>query len=123
MQLDIVGHWVTRVSFENGVLLETLEGARLRLEGTFSVTPSRGPATLIEDPCRVGQGAVTILRLLHATVREAEAGDDGSLSILFENGERLEVGPDPAYEAWEIDLPGSPSKIVCMPGGKLAIWD
>jgi Family of unknown function (DUF6188) len=45
----------------------------------------------------------------------------GELRLTFGDGTRVEVMPHKAYEAWEVNGPGT-RKVVCMPGGELAIW-
>jgi hypothetical protein len=47
--------------------------------------------------------------------------ESGALDIEFEGKAGIAVPPHPTYEAWTIA--GSRGlKIVCTPGGKLAVW-
>ena len=61
------------------------------------------------------------LRLLHKTARTAIALKDGTLEIVFIDGDVLLVPPDLHYEAWEMSGPNG-LKIVSLPGGGLAFW-
>ena len=48
---------------------------------------------------------------------------DGVLLLVFADGATLRCGPDPDYEAWQVEG-GSPLRlIVCRPGGQLSVWD
>jgi hypothetical protein len=55
------------------------------------------------------------------TVADAVAAKSGSLTVLFANGVRITVEPDPAYEAWNVSGPDG-MLVVSTPGGKLATW-
>jgi hypothetical protein len=68
-----------------------------------------------------GQLALTtLLGLLHQTV-EAAVASDGELTLRFTDGTVLTVPPHGQYEAWQLrDEAGL--LVVCMPGGRLAIW-
>jgi hypothetical protein len=47
---------------------------------------------------------------------------DGTLSLHFESGATVTVPPDPNFEAWQVDGPGT-RLVVCPPGGSpLAVW-
>lgn len=60
-------------------------------------------------------------QLVGQAVETAVADDDGSLLVSFSGGARLVVGPDPAYEAWNVSGPDG-ALVVSTPGGKLAVW-
>lgn len=45
----------------------------------------------------------------------------GDLSVLFDDASELSVGAAAEYEAWQLSGPRG-EMVVCMPGGKLAIW-
>ncbi|MHB0998638.1 MAG: DUF6188 family protein [Armatimonadota bacterium] len=63
-----------------------------------------------------------ITKLLHKTIRSITAFKDGRLSIVTDDGISLSVFPEVNYESWEISISNG-IRIVCMPGGSLAIWD
>jgi hypothetical protein len=63
------------------------------------------------------------LGLYPDTLTAAAIDPDGTLRLSFGRGPKVTVPPDPRYEPWQINGPGT-ALIVCMPGelGKLAIW-
>jgi len=71
------------------------------------------------------EGATSLspaLALLHKTVAKGVAYKDGVLKLEFGAGERLSVKPDSAFEAWELTSDSGALRIVCLPGGQLAVW-
>jgi hypothetical protein len=54
-------------------------------------------------------------------VRSAYASDSGELAIVFADDRVMNVRQDPQYEAWEFSGPRG-VRIVCAPGGELAVW-
>jgi hypothetical protein len=54
-------------------------------------------------------------RIGSSTVRE-----DGTLAIGLDNGWRINVPPDPRFEAWEMRTPTE--QLVCQPGGEVSAW-
>ncbi|MHB0999695.1 MAG: DUF6188 family protein [Armatimonadota bacterium] len=63
-----------------------------------------------------------VLGLLHKTIESVTALKNGQLSIIISDEISLSVFPDISYEAWEVSISNG-IRIVCMPGGTLAIWD
>lgn len=55
------------------------------------------------------------------TIRELCVSDDGDLSVTFNDTSQLSVKASENYEAWSLSGPRG-ELVVCMPGGKLAIW-
>lgn len=62
-----------------------------------------------------------VFSLFRKTVNSALAHKDGVLEITFREGARLTVGPDPNYESWGVTGVRW-LRVVCMPGGDLAVW-
>jgi hypothetical protein len=58
-----------------------------------------------------------ILELLGAEVLDASE-DDGTLSLAFENGARVQVPPDEHYESWTVGIGGD--TVTCLPGGDVS---
>jgi hypothetical protein len=124
IQLPLTGCMVNRCCVDWAISLEMQkpdgDHFELRIGGVFAFTAPGGNETLMrpeEDP--VGLGPV--LACTRTAVESATAVDDGRLEMSFSDGSSLCVTPSPAYEAWELTGPRG-SKIVCMPGGELAIW-
>lgn len=43
--------------------------------------------------------------------------------VEFSNGSVLKAGPDDDYESWSYTGPEpTPTRVIAMPGGELAIW-
>jgi hypothetical protein len=84
---------------------------RLMSKGrVVEVDPSTGP-----DPIYLG--------FVEKRVRRAIAGQDGSLTVEFADGDVLSVAPD-RYEPWQLEpLKGDGMMIVSVAGGGLATWD
>jgi hypothetical protein len=92
----------------------------LRIGDTFTFTTVDGvemPLRPEEDPAGLGP----VLACTRTTVEAATALEDGNLEVSFADGGSLHVDPSPAHEAWELAGPQG-GRIVCMPGGQLAIW-
>lgn len=63
-----------------------------------------------------------VLGLLHKRIESVSAMKDGHLNVIIDSGISLSVAPDHAYEAWDVSISNG-IRVVCMPGGELAIWD
>lgn len=61
------------------------------------------------------------LRLFNRRVASAIAYKNGQLRVLFEDGAAIRSLANEAYEAWQFQGVGG-LRIVCMPGGELAVW-
>ena len=49
--------------------------------------------------------------------------DDSVLMVEFSNGSVLKAGPDDDYESWSYSGPElTPTRVIAIPGGELAIW-
>lgn len=47
---------------------------------------------------------------------------DGELRLRFQSGAEIRVAPDPSFESWQVNGPGT-RLVVCSPGGAtLAVW-
>jgi hypothetical protein len=119
MELGLEGQTVTQASADFTVSLSTDANYEVRIETDFSLHTPDGDLHL-----SLGTGDVdetTFHPLLRQKVRSSVAEDTGTLVLAFGDGTGVRVEPDDAYEAWTIAGPGG-QKIVCMPGGELAVW-
>ncbi len=66
-------------------------------------------------------GIALLLPLLKGEVTTADIDPNGRLSITL-GGATVLCGSDPDYEAWSYDGRHG-EKVVCTPGGDLAIWN
>ncbi len=70
------------------------------------------------DPNAGHQALSTLMGL---TVLMVRTDPQTSLSLTFGDNSRLSIDPDPAFESWTLSGPTG-ERIVCMPGGELAVW-
>jgi len=95
----------------------------LRLQGEFKLhIAGKGYRLSPESP----DGPTSLapaLALLHKGVGKGIAYKDGALKLDFHGGEWLSVEPDDHFEAWDLTSDSEePLRIVCLPGGQLAVW-
>lgn len=90
----------------------------IRLEEPFSWKQDQKSITLsADDP-----SALPIISSLgHKETRSVTIWKNGDLEIELSNAGLISVRPNGLYEAWELSEPNG-LRIVCMPGGELAIW-
>jgi hypothetical protein len=124
VRLPLAGCSINRCCVDWAVTLEMQSSDGddfvLRIGDIFTFTAVDGVEMLLrpeEDPTGLGP----VLGCTRTTVKAAAAFEDGHLEVSFVDGSSLRVAPSPAYEAWELAGPRE-SRIVCMPGGQLAIW-
>lgn len=123
MQIDIVGSQVTRVSFGYEVILIVHPAASITLGDAFSLARPTGEQLMADRP-QLAVGMVDDLAGLFETiVTDAFVDDDSGLHLAFSNGTSMTAPASAVAEAWALDLNGSPSKIVCIVGGALEVWD
>ena len=67
----------------------------------------------------------TVFSSFEKTVKGSIVHKDGTLEITFSDDVHLLVNPYPESEAWGLNELGVADglKVICMPGGKLAIWE
>lgn len=70
---------------------------------------------------RVGEIPEELGAHLTGTIRNGWASDSGTLRLEFDSGYFIEAFADEDYEAWSVVGAGG-SRVVCMPGGELAVW-
>ena len=119
-RLRMIARQVTQLCFDHAVTLRlwSQEGeVSVRIAGKLTV--EYGGTTFEVDP-DAGENLGAALSLLHAEGAEARATEEGGLEVRFAGGLRLEVAPDPQFEAWELsDSRGA--QVISTPGGGLAV--
>ena len=119
-QLRMLARQVTQLRFDHAVTLHLWQAdgeVTIRIGGPFAVEV--GGTTFQVDP-DAGENLGAALALLHADGAEARATAEGGLEVRFAGGLRLEVAPDPQFEAWELsDSRGA--QVISTPGGGLAV--
>ncbi len=123
MRLEqLVGAEVTRVAFSYQVELLFLSGARVVIESEFSTQASDGRKSVLH-PGNMTTDTDVVVSLLRAFVVECTISATGTLMMRFSNGVSISVDPSPTYEAFDIHFPGTPSRVLSIPGGSLEWWD
>lgn len=100
VNLQLVGYQVAFIGIDFQISLRFSSECVVRLGSVFSVTDTADGETV--ESSRI-EGSVLILE--------------------FSNGTVLEARPDDDYESWSYTGPEqTPTRIIAMPGGELAIW-
>lgn len=109
-----------RVSFDSSVAVLVGEDCELRMESDVVLRGPGGEDVRI-DPENPGDESSLLVGLVGEMVVEAVVGDSGELLVGSSTGVSLRVPPDAAFEAWGLVGPGE-QRVICMPGGELAVW-
>ncbi|MEZ0095741.1 DUF6188 family protein [Streptacidiphilus sp. EB129] len=121
MDLKVEGCTLTRISFDYALTLLVDPDTQFRLQANVKLSDTDGTSVTFH-PGGADVPADRLVRLLHKDIAKAWSSDDGVLTIQFACGAKLMATPDPDYEAWEI-VADDGLRVICMPGGELAIWD
>jgi hypothetical protein len=89
-------------------------------DATLADRPGRAPGAQTVELHPGRQDVAAALSLFGATVNSAVAFKTGTLRLVLDHFQ-LTVRADPHYEAWNVVGPGG-VRLVCMPGGQLAMW-
>lgn len=118
---QLLGYHVVFIGIDFQISLRFSSECVVRLGSVFSVTDTADGERMV-DPEGDKALFVPVLRLYGETVESSRI--EGSVLILeFSNGTVLEARPDDDYESWSYTGPEqTPTRIIAMPGGELAIW-
>ena len=119
MDLGLEGRKVTQANVDFTLSLITNTGHEVRIETDFSMLTPDGDLHFSLGTDSIDQAPFH--SLIGQAVTSSMAENSGTLVLAFGDRTSLRVEPHDAYEAWTIAGPGG-EKIVCMPGGELAIW-
>lgn len=118
-RLPLAGLAVSQLRVDHQLCLRLGEDAWISVEADAALEEEGGgPATPLAPE---QQAVAAALGLFGMTVIDVTAFKDGRLVVEFDKGARLTVAADPHFEAWNITGPDN-LRVVCMPGGDLAIW-
>jgi hypothetical protein len=126
--IPLVGAKVSEVTIGHalGLLLwvDTRTSVSLRIEASFRYTEdSRTEVIEWEDPAELGRFS----SLFGAVALSVDLKTKGDLDLRFADGRRIEIAPDPNYEAYDFSsgatgVADGGWKFICRPGGGLAEW-
>lgn len=119
MELGLEGRTVTQARAGFTVSLDLGADNEVRVETDFVMRTADGDRHFSLGAESVDQAALD--SLLGQEVTSAVVGESGALFLAFGDGVSLRVEPHDVYEAWTFAGPGG-RKVVCMPGGELAVW-
>lgn len=119
MDLGLKGQVVTSQGFGYTVSFETDGGYELRIENDYTLTAAAG--ILRFSPESSNADARPLTDLVGKLVESSETDTDGTLTLIFNNGSILRTEASKSYESWTVAGPDG-YKVVCMPGGELAVW-
>lgn len=119
--IDMRGQVLTDLRIEYSVALNFNAQYAVLLGGSFTLN-AQGATHNFTPDVDPPDALAPMTNLLGQRVTEAVIGDDGSLSIAFDDGACLHAGPDAEYEAWTLSGPEG-LLIVSMPGGALTTWN
>jgi Family of unknown function (DUF6188) len=121
MDLGFEGQALEAVKVDYTVGLEFSHGYYIRVENDFVLTVRGIQSPISPENDSADSTTERLQPLASETVTSAVAHDNGILVLTFANAATLQVEPDAQYEAWTFAGPKG-AKVVCMPGGELAIW-
>jgi hypothetical protein len=89
-------------------------------DATLADRPGRAPGARTVELHPGRQDVGSALTLFGTTVNSAVAFKAGTLRLMLDHFQLI-VRADPHYEAWSVTGPGD-VRLVCTPGGQLAVW-
>lgn len=111
---------VSKLDYGCGLTFCTDGGFEIRIEADYALTKSRTTTIHSPEPFSDNSGPLDSLREeINAT---STAEKDGILVLTSADGLSLRVAPSADFEAWALAGPRG-QKIVCLPGGELAVWE
>lgn len=121
MDLDVSGHTITDQQVDYTVSFLTSGGFEFRVEGAFTMRDATGEQAEANAEDELDTRIAAVGTLTGTTLTTASVADDGTLRVSLQDGRVLTAGADEQFEAWTIAGPEG-LKIVCLPGGELAVW-
>jgi hypothetical protein len=124
--VPLSGATVSQITIDNalGLLLwaHPQLSVSLKIESPFKYSEhSKTEIIQWKSPRELGRFA----SLFDAVALSADITTEGDLDLRFADGRRIEIAPDPNYEAFDFMCGWTADggwKIICLPGGGLAEW-
>jgi hypothetical protein len=125
MSQGVVGRAITRLLLDFSVTLQAyvlgLPTVEIKLETPFEVLGAADEPVSIH-PENLGDRAIEVAALFGAVIREVSVEATGILTVSFDDGQTIKAPPDASYESWSY-VSDNGGRVICTPGGELAIWD
>jgi hypothetical protein len=108
-----------QIDFRLGLLIADDSGtAQLHIETAFNFQLLDGEQVQVTP--EKAETISPVLSLANQPVLEIRAGNDGSLSLVFDGGRKMHVAPSEQYEAWQLSC--GRKLLVSGPEGKIAYF-
>lgn len=122
-ELPVGGYEVLEITFGYSLSIQAHgdDGAicTISLEGAFEFIDTEAQHAL--DVSRQPWSELTpVLGLRRDRLESAHATQAGDLAVAFATGRRIQAGPTPMYENWNLSGPGF--ELIAMPGGGVAVF-
>lgn len=126
---DYAGKTIEIIRLDGSVQLWTTDNWYIHCGGDPSVAAAGMTPVEVDpgDPPDLDAGETyppvpdVLSPLVGKTITALRVSKVGDLSVLFDDASELSVKAAAEYEAWQLSGPRG-EMVVCMPGGKLAIW-
>lgn len=121
--LPVSGYEVLEVTFAYPLYIRAYgdggTACTISLSGSFEFIDLGGHPVL--DASRQPWEELTsVLGLRHDRLESAHVTQTGELAVTFATGRRIQAGPTPMYENWEIS--GDGFQLIAMPDGGVAVF-
>ncbi|WP_139347788.1 DUF6188 family protein [Nocardia donostiensis] len=120
MELPISSQSISVKSSHPILIIRTTDGYEIQSEGVITITSESG-ASWQGDVEETDIRQFPIWGSVNGVIESAFVNEEGNMKTTFESGCVIEFHPDAEYESWSVTGPGD-YRMVCMPGGELAIW-
>ncbi len=118
--LPLAGLRVDQCLVDFAFTLRCEGGFEVRIECPFRFRAATGETREL-DPDEDPADLAVALRIVRGSVRSAVALKGGQLEVEFVDGSAISVPADASFEAWNLVGPEG-MRVICLPGGELAIW-
>lgn len=123
-ELPVAGLEVLQVTFAYPIdIVAYGEGGlnvMIRFEGAFELAGPGGEIRKLDASKDSWEDLSVVLALRHDCLRRIWADDTATLLVEFASGRRIEAGPTPDYENWQVS--GHDFMLISMPGGEVGVY-
>lgn len=113
------GQWIERIQTGSSIYFYITGGYGVSIESEINLASDTKELNLPPDSTETEHHLRPLIGLRISSCSAEESS--GKLSISFTDDKNLTVSADNDYESWNMIGPNE-FRLVCMPGGELAIW-